>query len=383
MKNSKRLDAVQSPIIPYIGELTRNHPGTISFGQGIAFYGPPAEAFNNVQKCLPNESINRYGPVEGIPDLQHALINKLKLVNGIEIDSSNAVIVTAGSNMAFNTTILAITDPGDEVILPLPYYFNHEMSLMMERCKPVLVSCNEDFHLDIEKIKSAITIKTKAIVTISPNNPSGAVYTKQELLEINQLCKDNNIYHISDEAYEDFYYEQHQHFSSASHENTQQHTISLFSFSKGYGFAGWRIGYMVIPEHLLAAVKKIQDTILISPPVISQHAAVGALSTNADYLQDKRNAMSSKRELVLRKLNNLSCLKMKPTSEGAFYTLLNIDSKHEDMQLAETLIEKHGVATIPGSAFGIKAGCYLRLSYGALSDPIIDEGLDRIIKGLS
>lgn len=382
MKNSKRLDAVQSPIIPYIGELTRNNPGTISFGQGIAFYGPPTEAFSSVQKCLTNDSINRYGPVEGIPELQQALISKLKVVNAIEIDSGNAVVVTAGSNMAFNTAILAITDPGDEVILPLPYYFNHEMSLMMERCKPILVPCKEDFHLDIEKIKSAITDKTKAIVTISPNNPSGAVYAQQELLVINQLCKEHNIYHISDEAYEDFYYEQHEHFSSASHADTQQHTISLFSFSKGYGFAGWRIGYMVIPEHLLPAVKKIQDTILISPPVISQHAAVGALSTSADYLQDKRNVMSAKREMVLSKLANLSCLKNKPTSEGAFYTLLNIDAKIDDMQLAQTLIEKHSVATIPGSAFGIQTGCYLRLSYGALSDEKIEEGLDRIIDGL-
>jgi aspartate/methionine/tyrosine aminotransferase len=156
MKNSKRLDAVQSPIIPFIGQLTRSNPGTISFGQGIAFYGPPKEAFNSVQNCLSDESINRYGPVEGIPELQRSLINKLRVVNGIEVDSGNAVIVTAGSNMAFNTTVLAITDPGDEVILPLPYYFNHEMSLVMERCKPVLVPCNDDFHLDIEKIKSAI-----------------------------------------------------------------------------------------------------------------------------------------------------------------------------------------------------------------------------------
>jgi len=383
MKNSKRLDAVQSPIIPYIGELARNNPDTISFGQGIAFYGPPTEAFRNVQKCLKDESINRYGPVEGIPKLQQALINKLNVVNGIEIDSGNAVIVTAGSNMAFNTAVLAITDPGDEIILPLPYYFNHEMSLVMECCEPVLVPCNEGFHLDIEKIKSAITDKTKAIVTISPNNPSGAVYTKQELLEINLLCKNNDIYHISDEAYEDFYYEEHQHFSTASQQNTQQHTISLFSFSKGYGLAGWRIGYMLIPEHLLPAVKKIQDTILISPPVISQHAAVGALSTNTEFLNDKRSAMSVKRDMVLSKLNNLSCLKTKPISEGAFYTLLNIDVKQDDMQLAKTLIEKHGIATIPGSAFGIKNGCYLRISYGALSDQIINEGLDRLIKGLS
>jgi len=383
MKNSKRLSAVQSPIIPYIGELTHNNPGTISFGQGIAYYGPPKEAFISVQKCLNDESINRYGPVEGISELQQALIKKLKTVNSIEIDSGNAVIVTAGSNMAFNTAILAITDPGDEVILPLPYYFNHEMSLTMERCKPVLVPCNEDFHLDLEKIKSAITDKTKAIVTISPNNPTGAVYTKQELLEINQLCKEHDIYHISDEAYEDFYYQQHQHFSGASHSNSQPHTISLFSFSKGYGFAGWRIGYMVIPEQLLPAVKKIQDTILISPPVISQHAAVGALSATTDYLQDKRNVMLTKRDLVLEKLKDLSSLKTKPSSEGAFYTLLNIDSKQDDMQLAKSLIENHGVATIPGSAFGIESGCYLRLSYGALTNESIDEGLNRLIKALT
>ncbi len=382
MKCSKRMDAVQSPIIPYIGQLSHKNPGTISFGQGIAFYGPPREAFEHVQKCLTDDSINRYGPVEGIPELQQALINKLRSVNGIEIDANNAVVVTAGSNMAFNTAILAITDPGDEVILPLPYYFNHEMSLAMERCKAVLVPTNDEFHLDIEKIKSAINKKTRAIVTISPNNPSGAVYTKQELQTINQLCEQHNIYHISDEAYEDFYYDEHEHFSSASIQDSHSHTISLFSFSKGYGFAGWRIGYMVIPAHLLTAVKKIQDTILISPPIISQHAAVGALSANSDFIPDKRKAMLIKRKMVLNNLSDLNCLKDKPTSEGAFYTLIHIDSKQDDMQLAKNLIEKNKVATIPGSAFGIESGCYLRLSYGALENDMIEAGLNRLIKGL-
>ena len=383
MKCSKRMDAVQSPIIPYIGQLTRDNPGTISFGQGIAFYGPPTEAFDLVQKSLTNESINRYGPVEGIPELQHALIHKLHRLNKIEVDANNAVVVTAGSNMAFNTTVLAITDPGDEIILPIPYYFNHEMSLAMERCKPVLVPTENNFHLDIDKIEAAISKKTKAIVTISPNNPSGAVYRKQELQTINELCQKHNIYHISDEAYEDFYYDDHEHFSSASIKDAHAHTISLFSFSKGYGFAGWRIGYMVIPTHLLPAVKKIQDTILISPPVISQHAAIGALTTDTDFILNKRQAMSMKRKMVLECLSDLSCLISKPTSEGAFYTLLHIDTNQNDMQLAETLIEKNGVATIPGSAFGIESGCYLRLSYGALEDNIIAEGLKRLQDGLS
>jgi Aspartate/tyrosine/aromatic aminotransferase len=382
MTSSKRLANVQSPIIPFIGELTRNHPGTISFGQGIAFYGPPSEAYKYVEDNLSNESINRYGPVEGIPELQQALVKKLRTTNNIQINETNCVVVTAGSNMAFNTAILATTDPGDEVILPTPYYFNHEMSLSMERCKPILVPCNDDYHLNIEKIRSAITSKTKAIVTVSPNNPSGAVYTKQELQKVNTLCKENNIYHISDEAYEDFFYQDHQHYSAASQADTQQHTISLFSFSKGYGFAGWRIGYMVIPTHLLAAIKKIQDTILISPPMISQHAAVGALSTDANFLHENRLAMSTKREMVLERLDKLSCLTTKPSSEGAFYALLNIDIDLDDMQLAKQLIEINNVATIPGSAFGIESGCFLRLSYGALSDSDIKEGLDRITKGL-
>ena len=155
MKNSQRLDAVQSPIIPYVGKLTRKHTGTISFGQGIAFYGPPPQAFSKVQQCLADPSINKYGPVEGIPELQQALKHKLKAVNNINSNNENTIIVTAGSNMAFNTAILAITDPGDEVILPLPYYFNHEMSLMMERCKPVLVPTHKNFHLSIDQLGSS------------------------------------------------------------------------------------------------------------------------------------------------------------------------------------------------------------------------------------
>ena len=383
MKSSKRLDAVQTPIIPYIGELSRNNPGTISFGQGIAFYNPPEQAFQNVQQHLNDDVINRYGPVEGIPELQESLKRKLKQNNNIDIDDNNAIVVTAGSNMAFNSVILAITDPGDEVILPLPYYFNHEMSIAMEKCKPVLVESKDDFHLEVDNIRAAITNKTKAIVTISPNNPSGVVYTREELLEINLLCKQNNLYHISDEAYEDFCYDEHKHFSSASQENTYEHTISLFSFSKGYGFAGWRIGYMVIPQHLLSAVKKIQDTVLISPPMISQYAAIGALNAENTFLESKRKAMSVKRELVLDKLSEIKGLISNPTSEGAFYTLIHIDSGQDDMQLAKTLIENYAVATIPGSAFGINSGCYLRLSYGALANDLIIEGLDRLTQGLS
>ncbi len=382
MESSRRLQVVQSPIIPLIAELARKHAGTISFGQGVASHGPPPQAFRRVQQCLADPSINHYGPVEGIPELKRALERKLITENGIKIDSGNTVVVTAGSNMAFNTAILATTDPGDEVIVPLPYYFNHEMSLVMEQCRPVAVATDQSFHLSIDNLEAAITEKTKAIVTISPNNPSGAVYTKEELSAVNNLCKRHRIYHISDEAYEHFYYGRHRHFSAGSNPDTSDYTISLFSFSKGFGFAGWRIGYMVIPQHLLRPVKKIQDTILISPPVISQHAAIGALEAGETFICKNLEAMSQKRTMALDALSAFTCLKDIPSSEGAFYVLLNLDTQMDDLELTKALIERFQVATIPGSAFGINQGRYLRLSYGALPYDDVAEGLKRLEKGL-
>ncbi len=382
MNGSQRMRAVQSPVIPLIGALAQKHQGTISFGQGIAFYGPPPEVFRRVQQCLENPVINRYGPVEGIPELQQALKKKLHTSNCIQIGEDNAIVVTAGSNMAFNTAILAICDPGDEVIIPLPYYFNHEMSLVMERCKPVTVSTGENYHVRLEGIEAAITDKTRAIATISPNNPSGAVYTREELAGVNELCQKHHLYHISDEAYEDFCYDRHRHHSAASNPESRAHTISLFSFSKGYGLAGWRVGYMVIPNTLLDAVKKIQDTILISPPMVSQHAALGALEAGQEFIKSKSEHMAQKRDLMLDGLAGITCLKNVPVSEGAFYVMLELDSSAKDMELVQSLITEYGVATLPGSAFGLHEGCHLRLSFGALSDDEIRTGLERLKKGL-
>ena len=179
--------------------------------------------------------------------------------------------------MGFVNAVLAITDPGDEIILNTPYYFNHEMAITMADCKAVCVPTDENYQLRPEPIEKAITTRTRAVVTISPNNPSGAVYPEKTLRQVNDLCRRHGIYHISDEAYEYFIYDGARHFSPGSIAGSSQHTISLFSLSKAYGFASWRIGWMVIPERLFRPIRKIQDTILICPPVISQWAAVGAM----------------------------------------------------------------------------------------------------------
>ena len=379
---TSRMQAVQSPIIPVVGELIKNSPGTISLGQGVVSYNPPHEAIEFLAKFLAEPANNLYKSVEGIPPLLTALAGKLQAFNGIEINGENCIVVTAGSNMGFMNAILAITNPGDEIILNTPYYFNHEMAIAMAGCRAVLVATDENYQLRPEAIAQAITPKTRAVVTISPNNPTGVVYSEAALRQVNQICATHSIYHISDEAYEYFTYNGVKHVSPGSFGNSSEYTISLYSFSKAYGFASWRIGYMVIPKHLLVAVKKVQDTILICPPVISQYAALGALQAKEDYLKSHIGAIAQVRQLVLDSLNRLQGLCSIIPANGAFYFFLKVHTQMDAFELVKQLIQEHKVAVIPGTTFGIDDGCYLRVAYGALEKETAKEGIERLVQGL-
>jgi len=381
MHRSLRMQSVQTPIIPVVGELIRANPGTISLGQGVAYYGPPPEAAQAIQTFLSDPENHKYKLVQGIGELLDAIEKKLATENGIDLDGRR-IVVTAGANMGFVNAILAITDPGDEIILNLPYYFNHEMAITMADCKAVCVPTDEDYQLQPEAIEAAITERTRAIVTISPNNPTGAVYPEETLRTVNDICRQRGIYHISDEAYEYFTYDGARHFSPGSIAGSDEHTISLFSLSKAYGFASWRIGWMVIPEHLFEPVRKIQDTILICPPVVSQWAAAGAMSVGRGYCQDKLQATSEIRQLVLDRLREIDDFVTVPDARGAFYLLLRVHTDMAPMELARRLIEEHHVAVIPGSTFGIEDQCLLRLAYGALQKDTAIIGIDRLIHGL-
>ncbi len=295
---------------------------------------------------------------------------------------SSRIVVTAGANMGFVNAVLAITDPGDEVILNLPYYFNHEMAVAIADCKAVCVPTDDEYQLQPDAIAGAITDRTRAVVTISPNNPTGAVYRESDLRQVNEICDRNGMCHISDEAYEYFTYDGAEHFSPGSIDGSCEHTISLFSLSKAYGFASWRIGWMVIPEHLYMPIKKIQDTILICPPVVSQFAAVGAMKAGADYCRQRLQTTTEVRRIVLDQLETIRDLVTVPRADGAFYFLLRVHKNADSMELVRQLIEEHKVAVIPGQTFGMKDKCYLRVAYGALQKATAAEGISRLVSGL-
>ena len=380
--DSLRMRRVQDPIIPQVGAWINEHPGTISLGQGVVHYGPPPEIQESIQQFWAGSRSHLYGSVDGLPALREAIGAKLREDNNIALSETERVFVTAGANMGFLNALFAITEPGDEVILFVPYYFNHEMAITMVGCKAVLVSLNAQNQIDMERLEYAITKKTKAIVTVSPNNPTGAVYPRETLTAVNGLCAERGIYHISDEAYEYFVYDGVEHFSPASLPEAKEHTIALYSLSKSYGFAGWRIGYMVIPGHLAGAVAKVQDTNVICPTIITQHAAIGALQAGSAYPTRFLPGLQRVRDMVMHQLATLGDFVSIPESSGAFYAMLQVHTDTPPLDVVQYLIASHRVAVIPGTAFGYDSGCYLRVAFGALEETTVAEGIGRLAEGL-
>ena len=382
---SHRMTVVEDAVIPLVNALIRKYPDTISLGQGVVYYPPPPAVSHAIKRVMSRDEYHLYGPVAGLDELQTALKDKLQSKNNIALSDEQCLFITAGANMAFNAVVLALCDPGDEIIVLAPYYFNHKMTIEMCSCKAVIVDTDENYQPVVVRIAKAITTKTRAIVSISPNNPSGCIYSAQTLGAINTLCTEHHIYHISDEAYEDFTDQTHTHFSPGSLPDSAMHTISMFSFSKSYGLASWRVGYMVMPCELDSAIHKVQDNILICPPTVSQFAALECLESGADYVKDRMKQIAANRELcrlMLGKLADKGLIKP-PHIEGALYAFIALSDKVCDITMIEKLVVDFGVAVIPGYAFGTQYHNCIRVSYGALSTERLKVGLTRLAKGLS
>ncbi|HSL91604.1 MAG TPA: pyridoxal phosphate-dependent aminotransferase [Candidatus Limnocylindrales bacterium] len=381
MKSSRRAGGVQLPVIPTVAGWIAETPGTISLGQGVAYYGPPPEATRILERFSSTPGNHSYKPDAGLPELRRAFEEKLHTENGIDAPFERRIIVTAGANQAFFNAILAICDPGDEVILITPYYFNHEMAIALAGCRAVCVPTGGDFLPRLDAIEDALTPRTRAIVTVSPNNPTGVVYPKETLSEINRLCARRRIYHISDEAYEYFTYDGVAHFSPGSL-GGGEHTISLYSLSKSYGMASWRVGFLVAPSHLFDDLIKLQDTVIVCAPAVSQAVGLEALRVGRGYCDKHLDVIARVRRKVLARLESVPELLAIPPSQGAFYLLVRVRTRMDDLLLTERLIREHKVAAIPGGTFGITEGCSLRIAYGSLAMETAAEGIDRLVNGL-
>ncbi len=382
------VDAVLEPVIPVVGDLVRCTPGTLSLAQGMVGWGPPPAVAEAVRAAMahPGPALDRYGPTWGEPELLEAVRRKLLAVNGLDLDGS-VLLITTGSNMAFQAIAQAICDPGSEVILPLPYYFNHVMAVQLAGGVAVPVAAGP--IPDPERLAAAITPRTRAILTVSPNNPSGVVMPPEVLTAINRLCADRGLFHISDEAYDVFVHGSVPHRSPAALSGSAAHTISLYSLSKAYGMAGWRIGYSAVPELLRPALAKVLDTVQICPPALTQRAAAAALDVDPGWVAEQVAQLWPRRQQLLEAVAAWQAeglpVRLWAEPDGAFYGLLVIEGLDLSSDaLMERLVLKHRVAAVSGRAFGCEhpGAAVLRLSYGLLDGPELSEALSRLAEGL-
>jgi len=352
----------------------------IGFGAGEPDFDTPSHIKEAAKKAI-DEGFTRYTAPAGIPELREAIAEKLKKENGIDYNPSQ-IVITDGAKQALFSLMLSVIEEGDEVIIPAPYWVTYPEQVKFAGGKPIFVETKEEnnFSLTLEDIKPAITEKTKMVILCTPNNPTGSVIDREELLRIGEFCAERGILIASDECYEKLTYDGFKHTSIASlSEEIKSITITINALSKAFSMTGWRVGYAAGPKEIIDAMVKINSQSISNVNSIAQKAAVAALRGSQDFLKDWLKAFDERRKYMVEKLNEIpevKCLLPK----GAFYAFPNVKelirqaNLKDDFALADYLLEKAKIAVVPGSAFGMPG--YLRLSY-ATSMENIKEGLNR------
>ena len=357
----------------------------VSFGAGEPDFDTPSNIINVAEEALKN-GLTRYTPASGISELKQAICEKLKKDNGLDYEESQIVISNGAKHSLYNA-LFAICNDGDEVIVPRPYWVSYPELVKLVGATPVFVDTLEenDFKYKLSDLKSAITSKTKAIILNSPNNPTGAVYSEEEIRDIAKLVVEKDLFVISDEIYEKLVYNDTKHISIASiSKEVKERTIVINGVSKAYAMTGWRIGYAAANSEVSKVMSNFQSHATSNPNSIAQYASVEAISGPQEDVIKMNKEFCKRRDFMVDKVNSikgLSCKKPK----GAFYVMVNISNfigktLHGkeitcSVDFCDALLDFAKVAAIPGSGFG--ADNYIRLSY-ATSMELIEEGLNRI-----
>jgi len=308
-----------------------------------------------------------YTPANGLPELREAIAHKLQAENGIAVDASQVTVVP-GLTTGLLLLYMAILDPGDEVIVMDPSYPPYEHLAKLVGAEAMKILTLPTFHPDVPAIEASITNRTRAIILNTPNNPTGTVYTKEDMLKLAALAAKHDIWLISDEIYEHFVYEG-KHFSVAS---AYPNVITMNGFSKSYAMTGWRLGYISGPKHVIDAIDELQQYVVFSSSAIAQYAAVEAIkhppaSSHASYLR--------KRNLVLKRMTEMGY--NLHGAEGAYYVFFQAPHDMTDLEFVEKAAE-HNVLLVPGRAFSSRHG-FVRLSYGTSYEQL-EKGLDILEK---
>jgi|688.fasta_scaffold270321_1 aspartate aminotransferase len=346
------------------------------FGAGEPDMDTPEHIKAAAIKAL-QEGRTKYTPSAGIPELRQAISQKFLKDNGLDYKSSQVIVSNGAKQSCFNA-IAAVVNEGDEVIIPAPYWLSYPEMVRIVGGEPVFIQTREENNWKItpEDFENAMTPRTKMIIINSPGNPTGSIYTREELKALSEVAAEEDIYILSDEIYEKLTYDGAEHVSVASiSPEAYDLTITINGFSKAYAMTGWRLGYLAAPEPIARAIDSMQSHMTSNPCSFAQYGALAALTGDQQCVADMREEFDIRRQYMFERLTQIQGVSaVRP--QGAFYILANISALGlKSQNFADRLLSKSSVAVVPGIAFGDDRT--IRLSYATSLD-VIKSGLDRI-----
>ena len=325
---------------------------SINLSQGFPDFAPPEMLLKRLGETAGMPDVHQYSITFGDPDFRRALAEKQSRFMGFEIDPDTEITVTCGSTEAMMSSVLTVADPGDKVIIFSPFYENYGADTILSGAEPIYVPLvPPDFHFDPEVLEDAFRQHPKAMILCNPSNPTGKVFTREELKIIADLAIRYDTYVITDEVYEHIIYEPYRHTYIASLPGMRERTLSCSSLSKTYSITGWRIGYVIAPPEVTECVKKVHDFLTVGAPHPLQEAVIPGLKAGPEYYKGLVDLYTHKRDLFLKGLDDIGLNHTDP--QGAYYVLMDVSEfgYENDLEFCEDLTRLVGVAAVPGSSF--------------------------------
>ncbi len=361
------------------GVLAEEGADIIRVDQGAVDVPPPPAFVERVAEALRDPDVHRYSPDPGLPELRSALARYAAQRLGVECDPKRELIVTAGANQGCFAALMALVEPGDEVLLPSPWYFNHAMTLTALGAVPVPVPTSEEhgFAPTPNAVAAAITPQTRGLVLVNPNNPTGACYGDDLVRRLVELAVERDLWILSDQTYHELHYGTEPPLSPAAVPGASDRVITACSFSKSLGLAGWRLGFLAGPADLLDEVLKIQDCSVICAGRAGQEGLLAALPEAEQHITRMRDTLRDRRDRLVTSLRAAG-LETFVEPAGSLFILLRLPGMGDDMAFCHRLLEEQHVVAVPGSAFGPGGEGSIRLSFGATPPQRLDEVVHRI-----
>jgi aminotransferase len=359
-------NTIEPPLLILHDWIEKAGGNVLYLGQAQVNIPPPKEFNDAITEALTNKAINGYSADEGLLTSRQLLAELFQKDYGVTFDPSSEIIITPGANQACFAGMMSLLEPGDEILVPTPWYFNHAMIATLINAKPVpvVLEPSSGFHLDVNQFQKQLTPKTRGVILVSPGNPTATVFRPDEVKEMVAFCQQNNLWILSDETYRYLTFTKD---TLSPCQIAKEQTLLVGSFSKALGIAGWRLGYLAAPKHVVKAALKVIDSSNICPTHIAQYGLNGALKVFDRHTAVLKETIQSRMHAFINGFKKAGGTPPK-ISDGACFLFMKIGDNVDDVEFCQRLIAEKRIAVVPGQYFGESGRGYVRVGVGCVDE---------------